>query len=267
MHPVILYDDLSKRAVAYRLTSLLLRRPSGHEVYPEDVFYLHSRLLEQAAKMNEETEDNHCLVLETVAAKLAPDNVRLTNFPSNGLSDLLEHSIAGKVVLEPVGSNLQGIVADRLISVRVGAFRSEIPPSCGLLGEEVGMGSSLEHPEYIDTIICAKTVSELMTAAETILTQESPKVLQHLTIPETGRKIFVGDTHGQLQDVLCLFFKYGQPTRENGGGSLTALPIIETQASEASACIPTDGFLSWREVGHPDLRWERCRFRQDPSMD
>ena len=47
-------------------------------MYPEDVFHLHSRLLEQEAKMNEETEDNHCLVLETVAAKLDPDNVRLT---------------------------------------------------------------------------------------------------------------------------------------------------------------------------------------------
>jgi F-type H+/Na+-transporting ATPase subunit alpha len=52
MHAVIFYDDLSKQAVAYRQMSLLLRRPPGREAYPGDVFYLHSRLLERAAKMN-----------------------------------------------------------------------------------------------------------------------------------------------------------------------------------------------------------------------
>eukprot|EP00922_Rhytidocystis_sp_ex-Travisia-forbesii_P035769 GHVS01053056.1.p1 GENE.GHVS01053056.1~~GHVS01053056.1.p1 ORF type:complete len:574 (+),score=106.92 GHVS01053056.1:69-1790(+) len=52
-HCVIIYDDLSKQAVAYRQMSLLLRRPPGREAYPGDVFYLHSRLLERAAKMNE----------------------------------------------------------------------------------------------------------------------------------------------------------------------------------------------------------------------
>merc|ERR1712100_405407 len=50
-HAVIFYDDLSKQAVAYRQMSLLLRRPPGREAYPGDVFYLHSRLLERAAKM------------------------------------------------------------------------------------------------------------------------------------------------------------------------------------------------------------------------
>ncbi|MCH8997945.1 MAG: F0F1 ATP synthase subunit alpha [Proteobacteria bacterium] len=54
MHAVIFYDDLSKQAVAYRQMSLLLRRPPGREAYPGDVFYLHSRLLERAAKMNED---------------------------------------------------------------------------------------------------------------------------------------------------------------------------------------------------------------------
>ncbi|KAB8212221.1 ATP synthase alpha/beta family nucleotide-binding domain protein [Aspergillus parasiticus SU-1] len=52
-HAVIIYDDLSKQAVAYRQMSLLLRRPPGREAYPGDVFYLHSRLLERAAKMND----------------------------------------------------------------------------------------------------------------------------------------------------------------------------------------------------------------------
>ncbi|MCS5604600.1 MAG: F0F1 ATP synthase subunit alpha [Alphaproteobacteria bacterium] len=54
MHAVIVYDDLTKQAVAYRQMSLLLRRPPGREAYPGDVFYLHSRLLERAAKMNDD---------------------------------------------------------------------------------------------------------------------------------------------------------------------------------------------------------------------
>jgi F-type H+/Na+-transporting ATPase subunit alpha len=54
MHALMIYDDLSKQAVAYRQMSLLLRRPPGREAYPGDVFYLHSRLLERAAKMNDD---------------------------------------------------------------------------------------------------------------------------------------------------------------------------------------------------------------------
>ena len=53
-HAVIIYDDLSKQAVAYRQMSLLLRRPPGREAYPGDVFYIHSRLLERAAKLNDD---------------------------------------------------------------------------------------------------------------------------------------------------------------------------------------------------------------------
>merc|ERR1711988_372901 len=52
-HALMIYDDLSKQAVAYRQMSLLLRRPPGREAYPGDVFYLHSRLLERAAKMSD----------------------------------------------------------------------------------------------------------------------------------------------------------------------------------------------------------------------
>src|SRR6185295_19084950 len=66
MHAVICYDDLSKQAVAYRQMSLLLRRPPGREAYPGDVFYLHSRLLERAAKMNDDNGGGSLTALPVV---------------------------------------------------------------------------------------------------------------------------------------------------------------------------------------------------------
>ena len=81
MHALIVYDDLSKQAVAYRQMSLLLRRPPGREAYPGDVFYLHSRLLERAAKMNPENGSGSLTalpVIETQAGDVSayiPTNV------------------------------------------------------------------------------------------------------------------------------------------------------------------------------------------------
>ena len=81
MHAVIFYDDLSKQATAYRQMSLLLRRPPGREAYPGDVFYLHSRLLERAAKMSDENGGGSLTalpVIETQAGDVSayiPTNV------------------------------------------------------------------------------------------------------------------------------------------------------------------------------------------------
>jgi len=66
MHAVIFYDDLSKQAVSYRQMSLLLRRPPGREAYPGDVFYLHSRLLERAAKMNDDNKAGSLTALPVI---------------------------------------------------------------------------------------------------------------------------------------------------------------------------------------------------------
>ncbi len=66
MHGLIIYDDLSKQAVAYRQMSLLLRRPPGREAYPGDVFYLHSRLLERAAKLNEDNGSGSLTALPVI---------------------------------------------------------------------------------------------------------------------------------------------------------------------------------------------------------
>ena len=81
MHAVIIYDDLSKQAVAYRQMSLLLRRPPGREAYPGDVFYLHSRLLERAAKLNDANKGGSLTalpIIETQASDVSayiPTNV------------------------------------------------------------------------------------------------------------------------------------------------------------------------------------------------
>jgi F-type H+-transporting ATPase subunit alpha len=66
MHALVVYDDLSKQAVAYRQMSLLLRRPPGREAYPGDVFYLHSRLLERAAKLNEKNGSGSLTALPVI---------------------------------------------------------------------------------------------------------------------------------------------------------------------------------------------------------
>jgi len=81
MHALIIYDDLSKQSVAYRQMSLLLRRPPGREAFPGDVFYLHSRLLERAAKMSDQTGSGSLTalpVIETQAGDVSayiPTNV------------------------------------------------------------------------------------------------------------------------------------------------------------------------------------------------
>ncbi len=81
MHSLVIYDDLSKQAVAYRQMSLLLRRPPGREAYPGDVFYLHSRLLERAAKLNEDNGSGSMTalpIIETQAGDVSayiPTNV------------------------------------------------------------------------------------------------------------------------------------------------------------------------------------------------
>ncbi len=84
-HAVIFYDDLSKHAVAYREMSLILRRPPGREAYPGDVFYLHSRLLERAAKLSDENGAGSITafpIIETQAGDVA------AYIPTNVISNL-----------------------------------------------------------------------------------------------------------------------------------------------------------------------------------
>jgi F-type H+-transporting ATPase subunit alpha len=99
-HAIIIYDDLSKHAVAYRQMSLLLRRPPGREAYPGDVFYLHSRLLERAAKLNDKHGGGSLTalpIIETQGGDVpSPDCVQITEMDCHrwrdcGVWDFLSH--------------------------------------------------------------------------------------------------------------------------------------------------------------------------------
>ena len=83
-HALLIYDDLSKHAVAYRQLSLLLRRPPGREAFPGDVFYLHSRLLERAAKLSDARGGGSLTALPIIEtqAGTSPPTFRPTLFPS-----------------------------------------------------------------------------------------------------------------------------------------------------------------------------------------
>ena len=93
MHALIIYDDLSKHAVAYRQLSLLLRRPPGREAYPGDVFYLHSRLLERAAKMSDEMGGGSLTALPIIETQAGDVSAYI---PTNVIS-----ITDGQIYLEP----------------------------------------------------------------------------------------------------------------------------------------------------------------------
>jgi F-type H+-transporting ATPase subunit alpha len=93
MHAVIVYDDLSKQAVSYRQMSLLLRRPPGREAYPGDVFYLHSRLLERAAKLNEKNGSGSLTALPIIETQAGDVSAYI---PTNVIS-----ITDGQIYLEP----------------------------------------------------------------------------------------------------------------------------------------------------------------------
>ena len=93
MHALVVYDDLSKQAVAYRQMSLLLRRPPGREAYPGDVFYLHSRLLERAAKMNDKNGSGSLTALPVIETQAGDVSAYI---PTNVIS-----ITDGQIFLEP----------------------------------------------------------------------------------------------------------------------------------------------------------------------
>jgi F-type H+-transporting ATPase subunit alpha len=133
LHALIIYDDLSKQAVAYRQMCLLLKRPPGREAYPGDIFYLHSRLLERAAKMNESCGNGSLTalpIIEThggdVSAYIATNVISITDgqiFLETAMFNIgLRPAINVGLSVSRVGSSAQGALMKKI----AGRLRLEI---------------------------------------------------------------------------------------------------------------------------------------------
>ena len=157
MHALIIYDDLSKQAVAYRQMSLLLRRPPGREAYPGDVFYLHSRLLERAAKMNDDYGGGSLTALPVIETQA---NDVSAYIPTNVIS-----ITDGQIFLE---SDLffQGIRP----AVNVGISVSRVGSSAQIKAMKQVAGSiKLDLAQYREMAAFAQFGSDLDAATQRLL--------------------------------------------------------------------------------------------------
>jgi F-type H+-transporting ATPase subunit alpha len=156
-HALIIYDDLSKQAVAYRQMSLLLRRPPGREAYPGDVFYLHSRLLERAAKLNDDNGGGSLTALPVIETQA---NDVSAYIPTNVIS-----ITDGQIFLE---SDLfyQGIRP----AVNVGISVSRVGSSAQIKAMKQVAGSiKLELAQYREMAAFAQFGSDLDAATQRLL--------------------------------------------------------------------------------------------------
>ncbi|WP_424930186.1 F0F1 ATP synthase subunit alpha [Amaricoccus tamworthensis] len=222
MHSLIIYDDLSKQAVSYRQMSLLLRRPPGREAYPGDVFYLHSRLLERSAKMNDEHGAGSLTALPIIETQAGDVSAYI---PTNVIS-----ITDGQIFLE---SELfyQGIRP----AVNVGLSVSRVGSSAQTKAMKSVAGSiKLELAQYREMAAFAQFGSDLDASTQKLLNRgarlvELLKQPQYapLTNAEQVIVIYAG-THGYL-DKLAVSdvgrFEQGllNHIRNNNGDLLTSL--------------------------------------------
>jgi F-type H+-transporting ATPase subunit alpha len=157
MHALIVYDDLSKQAVAYRQMSLLLRRPPGREAYPGDVFYLHSRLLERAAKMNKENGHGSLTALPIIETQAGDVSAYI---PTNVIS-----ITDGQIFLE-TGLFYQGIRP----AINVGLSVSRVGGAAQTKAMKKVSGSlKLELAQYREMAAFAQFGSDLDAATQRLL--------------------------------------------------------------------------------------------------
>ena len=195
MHALIIYDDLSKQAVAYRQMSLLLRRPPGREAYPGDVFYLHSRLLERAAKLNDENGGGSLTalpIIETQAGDVA------AYIPTNVIS-----ITDGQIFLETELFN-QGIRP----AVNVGLSVSRVGSAAQTKAMKKVAGSiKLELAQYREMAAFAQFGSDLDASTQKLLNRGSKltellkqKQYSPMSVAEQVVSVFCG-VKGYLDDI------------------------------------------------------------------
>jgi F-type H+-transporting ATPase subunit alpha len=195
MHAVIVYDDLSKQAVAYRQMSLLLRRPPGREAYPGDVFYLHSRLLERAAKMNEDNGGGSLTALPVIETQAGDVSAYI---PTNVIS-----ITDGQIFLE-TDLFYQGIRP----AINVGLSVSRVGSAAQTKAMKKVAGSiKLELAQYREMAAFAQFGSDLDASTQKLLARgarltELLKQPQYAPMPveEQVASIFAG-TQGFLDSV------------------------------------------------------------------
>ena len=195
MHAVIVYDDLSKQAVAYRQMSLLLRRPPGREAYPGDVFYLHSRLLERAAKMNDALGGGSLTALPIIETQAGDVSAYI---PTNVIS-----ITDGQIFLE-TGLFYQGIRP----AINVGLSVSRVGGAAQTKAMKKVAGSiKLELAQYREMAAFAQFGSDLDASTQKLLNRgarltELLKQAQFspLTMEEQVLSIFAG-TNGYLDGI------------------------------------------------------------------
>ena len=157
MHALIIYDDLSKQAVAYRQMSLLLRRPPGREAYPGDVFYLHSRLLERAAKLNDDNGAGSLTALPIIETQAGDVSAYI---PTNVIS-----ITDGQIFLE-TDLFYQGIRP----AINVGLSVSRVGSSAQIKAMKQVAGSiKLELAQYREMAAFAQFGSDLDAATQRLL--------------------------------------------------------------------------------------------------
>jgi len=157
MHAVIVYDDLSKQAVAYRQMSLLLRRPPGREAFPGDVFYLHSRLLERAAKMNEDNGSGSLTALPVIETQAGDVSAYI---PTNVIS-----ITDGQIFLE-TGLFYKGVRP----AVNVGLSVSRVGSAAQVKAMKQVAGSiKLELAQYREMEAFSQFASDLDAATQRLL--------------------------------------------------------------------------------------------------
>jgi len=195
MHALIIYDDLSKQAVAYRQMSLLLRRPPGREAYPGDVFYLHSRLLERASKLSDTKGGGSLTALPIIETQAGDVSAYI---PTNVIS-----ITDGQIFLETELFN-QGIRP----AVNVGLSVSRVGSAAQIKAMKKVAGSiKLELAQYREMAAFAQFGSDLDASTQQLLNRGSKltELLKQdqyspLTVAEQVVSVFTG-VKGYLDDV------------------------------------------------------------------
>ena len=195
MHALIIYDDLSKQAVAYRQMSLLLRRPPGREAYPGDVFYLHSRLLERAAKLSDEHGGGSLTALPIIETQAGDVSAYI---PTNVIS-----ITDGQIFLETELFN-QGIRP----AINVGLSVSRVGSSAQTKAMKKVSGSmKLELAQYREMAAFAQFGSDLDASTQKLLNRGAKltellkqKQYSPMTVAEQVISVFCG-VKGHLDDI------------------------------------------------------------------